>query len=300
MAALTVLTPTYNRRAKLRELYASLCAQTRMDFVWMVADDGSDDGTGAQVAAWAGEAPFAIRYFYKENGGKHTAVNRAVPRVNTALTMIVDSDDRLMPDAVETVCADFERFDWDGLCGIAYQRVDENGARMSVGPLPEDGLRESFCRCRYGRGIGGDMAEVFLTRCLREYPFPEYPGEKFCSEGVVWLAMSGPYEMIFRTRAIVAGGYAPNGLTSGRRAQNFRSPRGCMRRAEVHLAANLPWIYRCRAMMIYAVYGRAAGYDAPALLRRSRSKGLYLLAALPAEALYRRFCGEAERWGPEE
>lgn len=287
MATVTILTPTYNRRTLLERLYRSLCAQTCDDFVWLIADDGSDDGTDGQIARWAEEAPFPVRSFYKENGGKHTAVNRAVPRIDTPLTAIVDSDDVLLPDAVETVRADYARFDMAGVCAIAYRRMDGSGAYLSSRPVPRDGMRESFCRCRYGRGIRGDMAEVFVTRCLREYPFPEYPGEKFCSEGVSWVAMSGPYEMIFRNQAIVMGGYAPGGLTGSRRRLSLSSPRGCVHRAQVHLAAGLPLRDQCRAMMVYAVYGRAAGMSVAQLLRGSRRRGLYLLLALPAEGLYR-------------
>jgi hypothetical protein len=35
---------------------------------------------------------------------------------------------------------------------------------------------------RYKYGVKGDMAEVFLTEVLREFPFPEIEGERFCPE----------------------------------------------------------------------------------------------------------------------
>lgn len=32
-----------------------------------------------------------------------------------------------------------------------------------------------------------DKAEVFYTHCLKEFPFPEYSGEKFLGEDIVWI-----------------------------------------------------------------------------------------------------------------
>ena len=42
---LTVFTPTYNRAHTLPRTYQSLCRQECKDFVWLVVDDGSTDGT---------------------------------------------------------------------------------------------------------------------------------------------------------------------------------------------------------------------------------------------------------------
>ena len=67
------------RRAAPPRVYDSLRTQTFRDFEWLVADDGSTDGTGALVEAWRAEADFPIRYRYQGNRGKHVAWNRAVP-----------------------------------------------------------------------------------------------------------------------------------------------------------------------------------------------------------------------------
>ena len=52
---LTVFTPTYNRKEKLGSVYSSLIDQTDKAFIWMIVDDGSDDGTRDAVQGWIAE-----------------------------------------------------------------------------------------------------------------------------------------------------------------------------------------------------------------------------------------------------
>ena len=70
----TVLTPTYNRAEKLKSLFDSLKKQTSTDFKWMIIDDGSTDDTDIIVNEFKNNSSFEIEYFYKANGGKHTAL----------------------------------------------------------------------------------------------------------------------------------------------------------------------------------------------------------------------------------
>ena len=71
MQTLTIFTPVYNRIEKISALYKGLCGQEDKDFVWLIVDDGSTDGTEAVVKTWMKEAVLCIRYLKQENGGKH-------------------------------------------------------------------------------------------------------------------------------------------------------------------------------------------------------------------------------------
>ena len=75
-----------------------------------------------------------------------------------------------------------------------------------------------------GNDTGADKAEVFKTHCLKEFPFPEYPNEKFLGEDLVWVRMARKYEMVHINKAIYVGNYLEDGLTNNRRKHNIASP----------------------------------------------------------------------------
>ena len=88
-----VFTPTYERAYILPVLYESLVTQTCRDFVWMIVDDGSTDGTEELVRSWIEDGAIAIDYVRTGNGGKPRAINLGVDRCTSPLFFVVDSDD---------------------------------------------------------------------------------------------------------------------------------------------------------------------------------------------------------------
>lgn len=96
---ITILTPVYNRAALLPRLFESLLCQSFKDFEWIAVDDGSTDNTRevlADLKRRSGDA-FHMSCLYKENGGKHMAINMGVARARGDLFFIVDSDDTPQP-----------------------------------------------------------------------------------------------------------------------------------------------------------------------------------------------------------
>lgn len=126
-ADLTIITPTYNRCDKIGKLYDSLTRQSCQNFQWLVIDDGSTDGTEdwflKLIATKDRTSTFLIDYHKKENGGKHTALNASHPYIKGKWMTIVDSDDYLTDDAVETMVHKWEKYETDpAIGGITFQR----------------------------------------------------------------------------------------------------------------------------------------------------------------------------------
>ena len=277
MTQVTIITPTYNRAKELKRLYESLLVQTDKDFCWLIVDDGSTDDTESVVQQWIHEDKIPLEYIKKPNGGKHTALNIGIPKIESPWTFIVDSDDYLTENAIEMINQKVNSDDSDIICGLAFLRQSSNGNLLTNKVVPQDGMIDDFCHCRYGLDIQGDMAEVWKTNCLKEFPFPEFPNEKFCSEDVVWISMAQKYKMRFYNEVIYMCDYLDGGLTKSRRKQNRMSPKGVMNRGIVQLDADLPLKYKCKAMMYYQVYGKAAGYSYKYLFRESENKLLYVI-----------------------
>lgn len=272
---ITVLTPTFNRGGGLQSLWDSLQKQTVKDFEWLVVDDGSTDGTKDLITQLQEKSDFPIRYIYKSNGGKHTALNVGIQTICSELTFIVDSDDCVTDDAVESILKIHKKYrSQNNICGYAFLRAFPDG-KVNGKKFDVNEKIGSYIDVRVnGDDTGADKAEVFKTHCLKEFPFPEYPNEKFLGEDLVWVRMARKYEMVHINKAIYVGNYLEDGLTNNRRKHNIASPIGCMHRAEEFMESDLKTRYRIKGGLQYIVYGRFAGVKVVDLIRKSRHKVL--------------------------
>jgi glycosyltransferase involved in cell wall biosynthesis len=85
----SVIIPTYNRRAMVCEAIESVLAQSVREFELIVIDDGSTDGTDEELAR-LGEA---VRVERIEHCGAAGARNRGVEMARAPLIAFLDSDD---------------------------------------------------------------------------------------------------------------------------------------------------------------------------------------------------------------
>lgn len=286
-AILTILTPTYNRAPELGKLYHSLVQQSKRDFTWFIMDDGSTDDTETIVQEYIKHGDIEIVYKKKENGGKHTALNTAIAQIDSELVFIVDSDDILTEDAVCQIYDYHDKYkNIPGLCGYSFLRINKQGQYMHSGSLSSPEYVDSFVRGRINGKTPGDMAEVWYVRRLKEYPFPEFPKEKFLGEDVVWIKMSGPYNIVFIEKTIYICDYLDAGLTKNRRKHNVRSPKGCVLRAKVYLSEKTPFVYIVKSSLQYIVYGIFAGYPIRQLFLECPRKIWFTLMLIPGCMIY--------------
>lgn len=275
---IAVLTPTFNRADCLANLFDSLCRQTDKAFKWYIVDDGSTDNTKDIVNDFISKASFPIEYIYKENGGKHTALNIGIGYIIEPLTFIVDSDDLLATDAVETVEMYYDKYKSNGeLCGFSFLRQFPDG-KINGKLFAENDLVGSYIDVRInGDDTNADKAEVYFTKKLKEFPFPEYAGEKFLGEDIIWIRMARKYKMVHVNKAIYIGNYLDSGLTNNRRKHNIASPVGCMHRAEEFMENDIKLKYRIKGALQYIIYGKFAGMSVRALLEQTNNKWLVSL-----------------------
>lgn len=218
---ITILTPTYNRAYRLDTLYQSLIRQTCKDFEWIIVDDGSTDRTRALFEGWNKDG-ISIQYIYKENGGKHTAVNVGVNVAKGDFIFIVDSDDYLIENAIEKVCDWTREIEDDanfaGVSGLRGYSRDK-----CIGEHPKKDYVDCTNLERKKYSLRGDKAEIYRRSILLKYPFPEFPGEHFLPEDIVWNAIAADeYKLRWHNEIIYIGEYLPDGLTLGGQEQDKR------------------------------------------------------------------------------
>ncbi len=291
--SLVILTPTYNRAETLGKLYKSLQEQSSRDFAWLIVDDGSTDDTEALVQEWMKQDMIKLTYLKKENGGKHTALNMGIRSIEEGLTFIVDSDDYLTFDAVEVILRYAEKYEGvrkeKNLCGFCFLRHYSNG-EVNTAYFPKDEYIGNYVDVRINGNIGGDKAEVFYTSVLKEFPFREYPGERFMPEDAVWIAISEKYDMVHINKGIYICDYLEGGLTRTGRAMKVNSPRGMMLRSELFINdRRVSLTVRMKMVLLYIIYSRFAGICASDAVKELDAKILFYLLFIPGLLIQRQW-----------
>lgn len=209
---ISIFTPTYNRQYTLLRLYESLCRQTSKEFEWLIVDDGSTDNTEILVKSFE-RKEFPIRYYKKENGGKTLAINDAVLLVQGEWFFIVDSDDYLVDNAIEVMLRHIAKIDNEkDFAAIVGYRIAPDG--QILGNKHIEGFYDtdsSNFQTRYQ--FRGNYAEILRTSVMKEYPFPNFEGEKYCTESVIWYRIAQKYKYRYVDERIYVCEFLPGGIT---------------------------------------------------------------------------------------
>ena len=148
---ISVLTPTWNRASYLRAVFDGLKAQTYTKFEWLVANDGSNDNTIEVVKELAKESSFPITLVSASvRIGKARMDNELVRMASGEFIMWCDSDDWLLPNALETLVTTW----------------------MSIPENEKDEFAGITARCEFNTGVFDNMYPTpSLDRCVMERCF---------------------------------------------------------------------------------------------------------------------------------
>ena len=98
MPLVSVVIPAYNSEKTVLETVHSVLQQTLTDFELIVINDGSTDGTLAQLNTIKDSR---LKVFSYQNGGLATARNRGIERACGSFVTFIDADDLWTPDKLE-------------------------------------------------------------------------------------------------------------------------------------------------------------------------------------------------------
>lgn len=160
---LTIIVPVYNSECWLKECIESIILQkTKYSFRVIAIDDGSTDQSGEILNQYIKNS--CVEVVHQENRGYSGARNTGLERVRSKYIMFVDSDDILLPGAIEVLLSKAYREDADIVEGNGY-RFDENGF---LGMIKKDHLPKE--KNRYW---GGPWLKVMKSELWKKLKFPE-------------------------------------------------------------------------------------------------------------------------------
>jgi len=236
MKKITVFTPTYNRAYLLPNLYESLCKQQNKNFVWLIIDDGSSDDTKMIVDKWRINNVIEIEYYFKENGGMHSAHNVAYDMIETELNICIDSDDYLTDNAIDIIINHWNQNKNDKYAGILGLDIYKNGQVVSNKSFPTDLISGKYYELKGKYGLVGDIKFVYRTEVIKKYPkYPEFDGERFTPLGYKYLLIDQDYEMLFLNEPLCVIEYMADGSTKNIRKQYFNNPQGFLYERKVRM-----------------------------------------------------------------
>ena len=251
MKKLTVFTPTYNRAYCLGDLYQSLCRQTSKDFLWLVIDDGSTDGTAALVVEWIKEGTIEIQYHYKENGGMHTGYNAAYELIETELNMCMDSDDHCPDDAIELIIKHWEKYGRAKYAGIFALDCLKNGEVIGD-RFPEDLKETTVGEFYWIHHLKGDKKLIYRTEIVHQYGrYPEFEGEKFVPVFCLPFMIDQHYKLLTLNEVVCIVEYRDDGSTKNMIQSYFRNAKGFNYARTIRMRYSPSWKDRFRNAIHY-------------------------------------------------
>lgn len=146
--AISVVMPLYNKEREVARAISSVLAQTFVDYELVVVDDGSTDGSPAEVATF--DDP-RIRMIRQENAGVSAARNRGIDEARADLIAFLDADDEWSFDYLETILRLNGHFYECGVyaTGYAYRREGGYTRPAILRGLPEgfdEGILDDYFR----------------------------------------------------------------------------------------------------------------------------------------------------------
>lgn len=222
---LTIFTPAYNRAHTIDKTYQSLIRQTCKDFLWLIVDDGSTDGTKKLVEGWIRENKIPITYIYQENQGMHGAHNTAYKNITTELNTCIDSDDWMPHDAVEKIINAWKEHRHENYAGIIG--LDQTADGKLIGTNFPENLKETTLQGFYEAGGQGDKKLVYRTEIIKQYPeYPLFKGERYVGLAYKYMLIDQDWKLITLNEPLVTVEYQLEGSSFSMYRQYWNNPKG--------------------------------------------------------------------------
>lgn len=213
MKEITVFTPTYNRKKYLERAYKYLKKQTDKNFVWLIIDDGSTDGTEIIVDKWKKEKEIEIIYVKQNNMGKHIAHNKAMNMCNTDFLICLDSDDYFEKEMIEYLYAMIEKYETKNIWGLVGPKKTPKQVKIKNWPIKTIYSKMAYLYEKYK--YSGETYILLNVNLIKEnkLEFPKFENEKMVPESVLYDRLDVSYDIILCEKPLYIYEYLDEGYT---------------------------------------------------------------------------------------
>jgi len=177
----SIITPSYNQAAFLEQTIQSVLHQGYSDLEYMLVDGGSTDGSQEIIQKYAGQLAWWIS---EPDSGQAEAINKGLIRASGDIVAWLNSDDILLPGAIEQAVSVFTQFPEIGLIYGDVLAIDAQGKTTN--------------RLKYGDLSLSDLAafqvigqpSVFMRRSVLEHAGYLDVSYHFLLDHHLWLRMA--------------------------------------------------------------------------------------------------------------
>jgi glycosyltransferase involved in cell wall biosynthesis len=209
----TVIIPAYNAEDCLGETLASIQAQTFTDLEVLLIDDGSTDGTLRVADEYSKSLNLTV--IQQANAGPSAARNNGIRRARGRYCALLDADDLMLPELMETQVRMLDADDRIGFVVSDVATFDAGGTIQSAhwnlaAMRPESALEELLMR-----NYVTTSAVMAPTRCLIETGlFNE--ARRVAEDYELWLRLAAKWKVGIIDRSLVRYRYRPGSLSDNR------------------------------------------------------------------------------------
>lgn len=285
---ISVVTPTYNRGNLLKKCFNSLLLQSNSDFEWIIIDDGSTDNTKDIVKSFSRDRKlnFDINYIYKENGGKHTALNTSYEHINGDYVVVLDSDDIFESFAIEKIELAWQKWKNNKEVGMITFLKAEKGNNSPICYVRNSNVPVYSYKEKRICNTGRDCCDTFRKELFIKYKFPSFANEKFIGEGAVWQLLEFEAKTVYINEIIYRSEYLNGGLTKlGRKFFNS-NPNGGMYTTNIGMDSRLSMVSRIKNGILYSNYSKFAKVSFSRAYHDSQYKIIMLITYIPGFLVY--------------
>ena len=193
----SVYTCVFNGEKTLHRVFKSLKNITYPNIEHIIINDGSTDNTENLIKQYSKDVNFPVKYFYKENGGKHTALNIVFEKAEGEFMIQLDADDELLPNSISYLVNEYYQIPEDirDQYWCVHARCVTQYGDFVGDPYPEGintmdwktaGKKASLC--------GGEKLGLQVTKYISRFRFPEPKGVYYyLPESIVWKQINCQY-----------------------------------------------------------------------------------------------------------